>query len=162
VQRKRLALLPRSLPSPGDEEEPKSPVKMSEAEATQKANADVNELIESSDLDKAERYLKDLPSEYHYKLVDKLVSTAIESSTGDATAFVTLVFERASAKRLCTAGALEEGLGAVAEFLEEIVLEFPLAYERYVTMAKCANLDSAALLRVWRKGHPSKLVALLR
>ncbi|KAH6906885.1 hypothetical protein BKA70DRAFT_1150637 [Coprinopsis sp. MPI-PUGE-AT-0042] len=135
---------------------------MSEEDAKKKTDADVNELLELRDISKGERYITDLPAEYHHKLVDKLVSSAIESDTGDASAFVALLFERASSRRLCSAVALEEGLGAVAEFLEDIVVEFPLAYERFVTMAKGAKLDSAALLRVWRKGNSAKLVGLLR
>ncbi|KAH6871738.1 hypothetical protein BKA70DRAFT_301552 [Coprinopsis sp. MPI-PUGE-AT-0042] len=163
-QKRKLSLLPRSLPSPEIEQGPTSSFRMSEEDAKKKTDADhdVNELLELRDISKGERYITDLPAEYHHKLVDKLVSTAIESSNGEASAFVAQLFKRDSTRRLSSASTLEEGLGAVAEFLEDISVEFPLAYERFVVMAKGANLDSAALLRVWRKGNSSKLVGLLR
>ncbi|KAH6913934.1 hypothetical protein BKA70DRAFT_1383662 [Coprinopsis sp. MPI-PUGE-AT-0042] len=173
-QRKKLALLPRSVPKDetsstaapesdgGSDEEDgaKAAPDMSEADAKKKIAEDCKELFAVRNVDESENYFTALPAKYHAKLVDKVVSTAVESKTADAE-LVASVFERASSKRLSEASAFEEGLAAIAEFLEDIAIDAPHAYQLFALMVKGAKLDADAHTRIASKDAGSKLLPLL-
>jgi translation initiation factor 4G len=175
-QRKKLALLPRSVPkddataapeSDGgsdEEDNAKDSVKaapdMNEADAKKKIAEDCKELFAVRNVDESENYFTALPAKYHTTLIDKLVGTAVESKTADAE-LVASVFERASSKRLSEASAFEEGLAAIAEFLEDIAIDAPHAYQLFATMVKGAKLDADAHSRIAAKDASSKLLPLL-
>ena len=152
-QRRKLQLLPRSKPveeenkinggSPdhsegeGDDDAPQA---MSEAEANKKITEDIKELFSIRNIDESEEYFTKLPSEHHYRLVDKMVSKAIESKEADGN-LVADAFARAVEKNLCSVSAFEEGFLPIAELLDDIAIDAPKAFQIMATMMKGAGLD---------------------
>ncbi|KAJ3861906.1 armadillo-type protein [Lentinula novae-zelandiae] len=125
-QRKRLNLLPRTKPVDQDS-------------SKKKISEDTKEFFGVRSLDEAEVYFEKLPSMYHHSLVDKLVTLAIESKEADAR-LVGDFFERAAAKKLCSASAFEEGFLGIAEFLDDIAIDAPKATDFLAMMIKGADL----------------------
>ena len=151
---------PEADGSSDEEDGAKAAPDMSEADAKKKIDEDIKELFAVRNVDEAENYFTALPAQYHVKLVDKLTSETIERKTSDAE-LVASVFERASTKRLSSASALEEGLSGIAEFLEDIAIDAPHAYQLFALMVKGAKLDADAHSRIAAKDTGSKLLPLL-
>jgi len=152
-QRKKLQLLPRSKPveeenkvnggsadhsedERGDEVTPA----MSEAEADKKIAEDIKEFFSVRNIGESEDYFTKLPSEHHHRLVDKMVSKAIESKEADGR-LVADAFARAAEKGLCSIFAFEKGFLPVAELLDDIAIDAPKAFHIMATMMKGAGLD---------------------
>ncbi|KAG1746339.1 hypothetical protein EDB19DRAFT_1688939, partial [Suillus lakei] len=57
---------------------------MSEADAKKKIDEDVKEFFAVRNLKEADDYFTDLPYEHRFRLVDKLVASALESKEMDA------------------------------------------------------------------------------
>ena len=91
-QRRKLQLLPRTKPAFGEsaptasEEEPETtPVtQMSEADAKKRIDEDVKEFFAVRNLEEADVYFTVLTEEHRFRLVDKLVGSALESKEADA------------------------------------------------------------------------------
>jgi translation initiation factor 4G len=164
-QRKRLILQPRTKPvdqdsttpaqdesdSDSDEEVADEPEQeMSENEAKKKIAEDTKEFFGVRNLDEAEIYFSTLPSPYHHTLVDKLVSSAIESKEADAR-LVGDFFLRASSKKLCSSSAFEEGFLAIAEFLDDIAIDAPKATDLLAIMIKGAELGEEQRTKISSK-----------
>ncbi|KAF4563218.1 hypothetical protein EYR40_007074 [Pleurotus pulmonarius] len=171
-QRRRLNLLPRTKPveeveaGPSQEgeseegEEVEAPT-MSDADAKKKIDEDVKEFFGVRNLDEAEVYFSGLPSTHHERLVDKLVSKAIESKEADAT-LVADFFTRAASKSLCSPTSFEEGFFGMAEFLEDIAIDAPKAWDFMALMVKGASLNGDSHGRIASKtADANKLLALL-
>jgi translation initiation factor 4G len=154
AQRKKLVLQPRSKPleatpppasesSSESDEEPEIPTEpsMSEEEAMKKISEDSKELFAVRNLDEAEEYFSNLPVEHRFRLVEKLVATAIESKESDAQ-LVAELFSRSAEKELCSAESFEKGFTTTAEILDEIVFDAPKAFELMAIMLKGAGLDN--------------------
>jgi translation initiation factor 4G len=173
-QRKRLILQPRSKPpveeiapiadseSSSEDETDSLNLEMAEAEALKKINEDSKEFFGVRNLEEAELYFKRLPSQHHFRLVDKLASSAIESKESDAklvAEFLTL----ATTKDLCTAAAIEEGFIPIAEMLDDIAIDAPKAFELMAIMVNGAGLDEDQRGRISSKSadNSEKLLALL-
>jgi translation initiation factor 4G len=175
-QRRKLQLLPRSKPV---EEENKvnggsriiqktkavmTPPAMSEAEANKKIAEDIKEFFSVvRNIDESEDYFTNLPSEHHHRLVDKMVSKAIESKEADGK-LVADAFARATEKNLCSISAFEEGFLPVAELLDDIAIDAPKAFQIMAIMMKGAGLDKdeERRTRIAQKSMDSdKLVELL-
>ncbi|KAL0955886.1 hypothetical protein HGRIS_002084 [Hohenbuehelia grisea] len=174
-ERRRLVLQPRSVPvnktagpagesadasseSEADAEEAPS---MSEADAKKKVQEDVKEFFAVRNLEEADNYFSALPSVHHFRLVDKVVSQAIESKEADAQ-LVADFFVRAASKDLCSAASFEEGIAPVAEVVEDIAIDAPKAWNLLAIMIKGASLDKDAQGRLASKTADSdKLIALL-
>lgn len=152
-QRKKLQLLPRSKPveeenkvnggSPDpseDEGGDEAPQAMSEHEANKKIAEDIKEFFAVRNIDESEDYFTKLPPEHHHRLVDKMVSTAVESKEADGK-LVADAFARATEKKLCTISAFEEGFLPVAEILDDVAIDAPKAFQIMATMMKGAGLD---------------------
>ncbi|RPD57735.1 hypothetical protein L227DRAFT_551661 [Lentinus tigrinus ALCF2SS1-6] len=178
-QRKRLQLLPRSVPvenksesTPGasaansDDEGAESTTGghgMSEAEAKTRIEEDSKEFFSIRDLEEAEVYFTKLPSEHRHMLVDKLVTKAIESKEADAQ-LVADLFDRAVSRNLCSPASFEEGFTPTAEILDDIVIDAPKALNLFAIMMKGAHLheDEERRTRLASKSMDSdKLVGLL-
>lgn len=161
-QRRKLMLQPRTVPRPeeltktdstpaqsevaeSEEEEPETtaapaaPPAMTEAEAKTRIAEDSKEFFSIRDLDEAEVYFTKLPVEHRHRLVDKLVSSAIESKQADAELVASLL-DRAISKNLCSPSSLEEGFMPVAEILDDIVIDAPKALDLMAIMLKGAHL----------------------
>ncbi|KIK57216.1 hypothetical protein GYMLUDRAFT_173180, partial [Collybiopsis luxurians FD-317 M1] len=152
-RRKRLSLQPRkklfiqnSARHPesdldSNEEATEEPEQgMSEGEAKKKINEDTKEFFGVRDLDEAEVYFARLPVVYHHALVDKLVSTAIESKEADAK-LVGEFFQRAALKKLCSFSAFAEGFLSIAEVLDDIAIDAPKATDLFAIMIKGTDLS---------------------
>jgi len=152
-QRRKLQLLPRSKPveeenkingGSADHSEDEGgddvPPAMSEAEADKKIAEDIKELFSVVSIDESEHYFTNLPSEHHHRLVDKMVSKAIESKEADGR-LVADAFARAVEKSLCSISAFEEGFLPVAELLDDIAIDAPKAFQIMAIMMKGAGLD---------------------
>lgn len=154
-QRRKLNLLPRSVPKADDksEETPAASTvasedegseaaqpQMSDAEVKARIDEDTKEFFSIRDLDEAEVYFTKLPVEHRHKLVDKLVSHALESKEADAT-LVADLFSRAASKNLASPETFERGFEGVAEFLDDIAVDAPKAPQYFISMLKGAGLD---------------------
>jgi len=173
-QRRRLVLQPRTKPleqaespqqaeSSEDEEASSSAVltEMSEEAAKKKIDEDSKEFFGVRNLDEAEVYFTALPTQYHHKLIDKLVSTAVESKEADAQ-LVSDLFARAASKNLCSPISFEEGLTPVAEIIDDIAIDAPKAFALFATMVKGVGFDEDRRSRLASKSMDSdKLLALL-
>lgn len=174
-QRPRLNLLPRSKPpvaetksddqpvssEPVSEDEKEAEPSMSTEEAGKKVSNDVKEFFAIRSLDEAEDYFTKLPRAHVHLLVDKLVSSAIESKEADAK-LVADVFERASEKGLCSTQSFEEGFLSVAELLDDIAIDAPKAFDLMAIMIKGAKLGEESKSKIAAKSADSdKLIALL-
>lgn len=175
-QRKRLILAPRSKPVEGqehalttaeseassDEEviaEPE-PVEINNQDAKKKIEEDIKEFGAVRNLDEAEVYFTQLPAKRHPLLVDKLISFAVESKETDAQ-LVAQLFSRASAKNLCTIADFESGFAAVLEFLEDIAIDAPMAFNLMAIMMKGPAFDDEQRTRLASKTDSAKLLGLL-
>ncbi|KAH8087801.1 armadillo-type protein [Cristinia sonorae] len=153
MQRRKLNLLPRTVKaeeaakdSPAasvvnsEDDTPEAGPSMSEEEVKQRINEDSKEFFSIRDLDEADVYFTKLPVEHRHKLVDKLISVAIESKDTDAE-LVANFFARAASKNYCSPSTFEEGFAPISEFLDDIVYDSPKAFSLYATMMKGAGLD---------------------
>ena len=173
VQRKRLVLQPRSKPvedaeaAPSNVEsevnssEDEASPEMSDEDAKKKIAEDSKEFFGVRNLDEAEVYFSALPGQHHHNLVDKLVSTAVESKEADAQ-LVADFFSRAVSKELCSPAEFEEGFAPIAEIIDDIAIDAPKAFQLFAMMIKGADFDEERRSRVASKSIDSdKLLALL-
>jgi translation initiation factor 4G len=136
-------------------------VEMTEEEAVKKISEDSKEFFGVRNLDEAEVYFANLPPVHHFRLVDKLASSAVESKELDAQ-LVADFFTRVTAKRLCTAAALEDGLLPISEIIDDIAIDAPKAFSLFAIIVKGAGLDEERRTRLASKSMDSdKLLALL-
>lgn len=136
---------------------------MTEADAKARIEEDSKEFFSIRDLDEAEVYFTKLPSEHRSKLVDKLVTSAIESKQADAELVASLL-DRAVSKNMCSPTSLEEGFMPVAEGLDDIVIDAPKALDLMAIMLKGAHLheDKERIERIAGKSMDSdKLLSKL-
>ncbi|KAJ3570293.1 hypothetical protein NP233_g4502 [Leucocoprinus birnbaumii] len=172
-QRKKLALLPRTKPieadsqqnPESDEEEeattPAASVEMSDEQAEKKMTEDLKEFFAVRNLEEAEAYFTALPAQHHSALVDRLVSSAVESEDADAR-LVADLFGRAVEKGLCSQEAFEQGLIPCAEIIDDIAIDVPKAFQLFAVMVKGAALDGERRSKLASKSMDSdKLLALL-
>ena len=150
-QRKKLTLLPRTIPVPGDtkvEEESAAPSEVSEDDgepsltedqANAKIEEDVKEFWAIRDLEEADSYFPALPAAFKAKFVDKLVSSALERKETDAK-LVAELFARAVDKNDCPVSLLEEGLASQIEFIDDIAIDVPAAYKLMAILLKGSKL----------------------
>ncbi|KAF9784685.1 armadillo-type protein [Thelephora terrestris] len=173
-QRRNLQLLPRSKPleeenkanggsSDHSEDEGGDEIlqAMSEDEADKKIAEDIKEFFTVRNIDESEDYFTKLPPEHHHRLVDKIISKAIESKEADGK-LVADAFARAAEKKLCSASAFEEGFLPIAEMLDDIAIDAPKAFQIMATMMKGAGLDEEKRTKIAQKSMDSdKLLELL-
>ncbi|PBK86879.1 hypothetical protein ARMGADRAFT_1016935 [Armillaria gallica] len=134
------------------------PVEMSDKDAKKKIEEDIKEFSAVG----AEVYFTQLPAKHHPLLVDKLVSFAVELTEADAQ-LVSDLFSRASTKNLCTIADFESGFAGVLEFLEDIVIDAPMAFNLKLVaiMMKGPAFDDEQLARLASKTDSAKLLGLL-
>lgn len=181
LQRRKLQLLPRTLPKSDETKGDSTPAtseaghsedeggdapsapSMTEAEANVRIKEDSKEFFSIRDLDEAEVYFTKLPTEHRFRLVDKLVTSAIESKEADAQ-LVASLFSRALSRNSCSPHSFEEGFMPTAEILDDIAIDAPKAFDLMAIMMKGAGLDKdeERRTRLASKSMDSdKLLALL-
>ena len=134
-----------------------------EDEANKRISEDIKELFSARNIDESEEYFDKLPREHHHRLVDKVVSKAIESKEADGK-LVADMFARAVEKGLCSIAAFEEGFLPVTEVLDEIVIDAPKGLQIMAVMMRGVGLDKDVerLARVVQKlTNGDKLLELL-
>ena len=154
-QRRKLNLLPRSVPKPDekadetpaastvaseDEGDEPASAQMSDGEAKARIEEDTKEFFSIRDLDEAEVYFTKLPVEHRHKLVDKLITFALESKEADAT-LVADLFTRAAIKNFASPATFEQGFEGTAEYLDDIAVDAPKAPQYFIKMMQGAGLD---------------------
>ncbi|KAG1846588.1 ARM repeat-containing protein [Suillus subalutaceus] len=170
VQRRKLQLLPRSVLASGEnattlsEEEPESALTaMSEADVKKKIDEDVKEFFAVRNLQEAEVYFTNLPDEHRFRLVDKLVASALESKEADAK-LVGDFFAQATSSGQCTLEVIEEGFMPMAEVLDDTVIDAPKAFDYMAIMLRGAGFQNEPerLHRIaWKLEDSYKLVSLV-
>ncbi|KIJ65955.1 hypothetical protein HYDPIDRAFT_151661 [Hydnomerulius pinastri MD-312] len=146
LQRKRLQLLPRTKTDaedsapPASEEEPEAPAQMTEADAKKRIDEDVKEFFAVRNLEEADVYFTNLTEEHRFRLVDKLVASALESKEADAR-LVGDFFAQATSKGQCPPETFEAGFMPMAEFLDDIAIDAPHAFKHMAIMLKGAGFD---------------------
>ncbi|KAH8832532.1 ARM repeat-containing protein [Flagelloscypha sp. PMI_526] len=169
--RQKLALLPqtnpleatapnasRSAPENGDISYA-SP-EMSDADAKKRVSEDMKEFFAIRNIGEAQSYFTSLLPVHHSILVDQLTSHAIESKTADAE-LVAELFGRAINKKLVSLSAFETAFSSLAEFLEDIAIDAPKAFELMAIVMSGVCLDRDAAGRVSSKDGSGKLAGLL-
>ena len=97
------------------------------------------------------------------RIIDKLISKAIESKEADAR-LVGDLFSELVANELCSQACFEEGFMPTAEWLDDIVIDCPRAFELMVMMMRGSALDKDwhCYSRIAaRSKHNNDFVALL-
>ncbi|KAH9834092.1 armadillo-type protein [Rhodofomes roseus] len=164
LQHKKLQLLPRPKPkldertdsTPAQSEaghsgdEHSTAPSMSEEEAKTRVDEDSKEFFSIRDLNEAELYFSKLPSEHRWLLVDKLVTSVIESKASDAQ-LVADFFSGAVSKNLCSPESLEKGFTPMVEVLDDIVIDAPKALDLMATMMKGAHFNEERRARLASK-----------
>jgi translation initiation factor 4G len=180
MARRKLNLLPRSKPvddasqpttpegvafpsveGEGEDEDGKD--SMSEAEATKKIDEDLKEFFAIRNIDEGEDYFEKLPTAHHPRLIEKVISRAIESKESDAQ-LVADLFARAVEKELCTPDAFEQGFLPIAEMLDDIAIDAPKAFNLMALMLRGSGLaeDEERRGKIAEKSiDAEKLLALL-
>lgn len=134
---------------------------MTEDEALKKIAEDSKEFFGVRNLDEAEVYFTNLPPVHHFRLVDKLASSAVENKELEAQ-LVADFFARAASKKLCTATAFEEGLSPISELIDDIAIDAPKAFTLFAIIVKGAGLDEDRRTRLASKSMDNdRLLALL-
>ncbi len=147
---------------------PPSPVqpRMSRIAANEHIERSVALLSGLHDTGAALAAFHDLPPSYHGRLVDRLVSGAMEPGTSDSMrAHVLAYFFRwAAERRLCSTAAFEDGVAMTTSALGDLVADVPDALERYAVIVKGMGLheDLAWRARVVEKAgvHGPEVAAL--
>ncbi|PBK74051.1 ARM repeat-containing protein [Armillaria solidipes] len=121
---------------------------------------DIKEFSAVRNLDEAEVYFTQLPVKHHPLLVDKLISFAVESNEADAQ-LVAELFSRASEKNLCAIADFEGGFAGVLEFLDDIAINVPMAFNLMATMMKGPAFDDKQRIRLASNTDSTKLLGLL-
>jgi translation initiation factor 4G len=147
----------------GDAEAEAADGGMSEADANKRIDEDLKEFFAIRNVDDGEDYFEKLPATHHARLVEKVVSRAIESKEADAQLAADL-FARAVEKELCTPDAFERGFLPIAELLDDIAIDAPKAFNLMALMLKGAGLadNEERRGRIAEKSiDADKLIALL-
>ncbi|KAG1718156.1 hypothetical protein EDB19DRAFT_1921208 [Suillus lakei] len=170
VQRRKLQLLPPSVIAAEEnatilsKEEPEStPTVLSEADAKKKVDEDVKEFFAVRNLNEADDYFLKLPHEHRFRLVDKLVAFALESREADAR-LVGDFFAQATSNGQCTLEVFEGGFMPTVEFLDDIAINAPKAFDYMAIMLKGAGFqnDPERFQRIASKLEDSdKLISLV-
>ncbi|KAG2153179.1 ARM repeat-containing protein [Suillus clintonianus] len=166
----KLQLLPRSIltaeentMTPSEEVPGSSLTIMSEANAKKKIHEDLKEFFAVRNLKEADVYFTNLPDEHRFRLVDKLVASALESKEADAR-LVGDFFAQAMINGQCTLEVFEEGFTPTAELLDDIAIDAPKAFDYMAIMLRGAGFekDPERLQRIASKLEDSdKLLSLV-
>ncbi|KAG2114449.1 hypothetical protein BD769DRAFT_1642295 [Suillus cothurnatus] len=103
----------------------------------QLCNFDINTMTMSSQNNLVEPHLQPLLSPASLRLVDKLVASALESKEADA-GLVGDFFAQAMSSRQCTLEVFEKGFMLIADFLDDIAIDAPKAFDYMAIMPRGA------------------------
>ncbi|KAL1719721.1 hypothetical protein EV715DRAFT_251035 [Schizophyllum commune] len=172
-QRRKLVLQPRTKPleenkpdaseseDEGSTAAAAAPSDMSEEVAKKKVEEDVKEFFAIRNMEEAENYFTTLPANHHHLLIDKLVTQAMDRKEADVK-LVGDLFTHALGKKLVSTEALEEGIAPTMEFIEDIAIDVPKAWDFMATLVKAACFDEETRTRLANKSsNADKMLSLL-
>ena len=141
-------LFPQDNPAPdnlthtGSHNEPEGTpaAQTTEINATKKINVRVKEFFTVRRLEQTDGYFTGLPKKHHFRLVARLVTSALEGNEEDAR-LVAEFFARPTSRRECSPHIFEAGFVSMAETLDDIAIDAPKAFEYIAAMLKGAGLD---------------------
>ena len=131
---KKLQLLPRTKRHPGDL------VSTALTDAKKRIDEDVKEFFAVRNLEEADVYFTALAKEHRFRLVDKLVESALESKEADVR-LVAEFFARPASQRECSLDVFEAGFVPLVGLLDVIAIGAPKAFEYMAIMLKGAGFD---------------------
>ncbi|KAH8828422.1 hypothetical protein DL96DRAFT_1603190 [Flagelloscypha sp. PMI_526] len=149
-QRRKLALLPRTKPLEASTPNASRPAS-EDGDASDAAPEIAKTRKNSSpirNIDEAESYFTSLPPIHHSILIDQFT-------------LVAQLFGRAMEKKLVSSSAFETAFSSLAEFLEDIAIDAPKAFELMAIVVSGPSLDSDATGKVTSKDGSGKLAGLL-
>ncbi|KAG2137370.1 armadillo-type protein [Suillus cothurnatus] len=165
--RKKIQLLPRSIlateenaMTPSEEESENASHSVSKT-TLKKIDEDVKEFFMVRNLQEADDYFPDIPCEHRFRLVDKLVASALESKETDAK-LVGDFFAQAISNGHCALEIFEKGFMPMAEFLDDIAIDTPRAFDYMAIMLQGAGMhnEPERLHRIASKLKDSAKLAL--
>ncbi|OBZ69854.1 hypothetical protein A0H81_10310 [Grifola frondosa] len=154
---------PRTRSPSSDEDTITKPeVVLSDAEVYSTVCQNSHEFFTARDLHAGAMYFARLPEVHRWRLVDKLVSSAIESTESDSL-LVAGLFDCISSKGLCPSASFEKGFSPVAQALDYIAMDTPQAYNRMAMMMKGAHIheDDERCKRLASKSRDSDMLLSL-
>ncbi|KAG1782038.1 hypothetical protein EV702DRAFT_1069197 [Suillus placidus] len=165
VPHSKPQILPRSAlaGNPSEGESRVIPTAMSEEDVKKKIDEDVKEFFAVRSLREADDYFPNLPDEHRFRLVDKLVASALKSKVTDAR-LVGDFFAQATNNGQCPLEVFEKGFMPMAEFLNDVVIDAPRAFVYMAIMLRGAGFQNEPerLHRIASKLEDSdKLVSLV-
>jgi len=171
LQHKKLQLFPQpktiveeNTPASSDDALECAPTSMPEADAKKKIDENVKKIFTIRNLEEADVYFINIPREHRFQLVDKLVESALESKEEEDARLVGELFARVASNGQCTPEVFEDGFIPMVEFLDDIAVDAPKAFEYMATMLRGAGLEKEPerLQRLASKLEDSnKLVSLM-
>lgn len=108
-------------------------------------SAEVKQLFVLRDLDKGEAYLRQLPSQHHWRWVNLLVASAIASNSIPDVRLVGDLFNRVVSKTLILPDAFVTGFTPSLDTLHIVASNMPNAASLVAIMLKAAKLDPERL-----------------
>ncbi|GJJ08614.1 hypothetical protein Clacol_002833 [Clathrus columnatus] len=151
-QRKQLALLPRSLPRPGEEpklleeevaqsepsgDEVDSPLDSKKAKT--KIGEDLKEFWALKNFDEADSYISKCSHSYRSLFIDQLIASTLERKELEASIAGELL-TRWATNGLCPPSVMEKGFEAQLEFIDDIAIDVPAAYRLVAILLKGSKL----------------------
>jgi hypothetical protein len=154
--RKKLNLLPRSVPAPdtkveeeatpaSDSEastvpEPKAPA-MTEQQAKVKIDEDLKEFWNIRKIDDAKQYFEEVPEEHKHLLVAALVSSALDKKEDD----VKLVADLFASGPSCSAESYEKGFFPSLEYIDDMAIDVPKVYPFMARLLRGSGLPRSTI-----------------
>jgi translation initiation factor 4G len=123
---------------------------MSEVGARQRIEEDCKELFTVRNLKDAESYFANLAVDDHFRLIDKLVTSALGSKEADSQ-LVADFFKVVGSKKLCSPASFEKGFLLAAEILDDIAVDVPKSFNFMAIMMKGATLNEEQRTRIAAK-----------
>lgn len=153
-QRKKLALLPRSLPRPGedtkvleeevarsgDEAEPSLPPEKAKA----KIGEDLKEFWALKNFDEADLYISSFEPSYRSQFIDQLIASTLERKDSEAYMAGELLTRWAN-NDLCPPSVMEEGFISQLEYIDDVAIDVPAAYGLVAILLKGSSLPRSSV-----------------
>ncbi|KAK9696514.1 hypothetical protein K7432_012422 [Basidiobolus ranarum] len=142
-ERKPLNLRPRSVL-----ETPPEPVKLTKEEVESKIKAMVEEYLSVKDVPEVTTCIKELDSsESHSMVVSEFINEAIDKKKADIDAVIKL-FKILSSEDVINRESFVAGILEVMEYLEDIAIDVPQAYEHLALMMSGAPIELEDLPKI--------------
>ncbi|KAF8608124.1 ARM repeat-containing protein [Ceratobasidium sp. AG-I] len=159
--RKRLNLLPRSVPTEAETEAEKTEEKeeaeaapedaaMSDADAQKKVKEDIKEYLSVENIEEAIMALEALPVEHRHIFVDKMVTAALDGGN-KVVVLAEKLFSAAHKQGVCTPETFERGLLPTVELADDMSIDVPKTYEWLARLMHAASLDKPKVAEMAEK-----------